>query len=80
MTRRVFGGVLLLLVLGGGCSGAGGSEQTGNSPLAVETSQMAVTIRNTVGQALTDVSIAIVPVGGRTSRVPRDSRLGHATR
>jgi hypothetical protein len=64
MTHRVFGGVLLLMVLCGGCSSAGSSEQTGNSPLAVETSQMSVTIRNTVGQPLTDVSIAIVPVGG----------------
>jgi hypothetical protein len=64
MTHRVFGGVLLLVVLGGSCTGAGSSEQTGNSPLAVETSQMSVTIRNTVGQPLTDVSIAIVPVGG----------------
>ena len=76
MTRRVFGGVLLLVALGGGCSGAGSSsEQAASSPLAVETSQMFVTIRNTVGQPLTDVSIAIVPIGGQTEFAKYFSRI-----
>jgi hypothetical protein len=78
MNHRVFGGVLLMLVLGGGCSGGGSSEQTGTSPLAVETSQASVTIRNTVGQPLTDVSIAIVPVAGRLEYATFFSRIESA--
>jgi hypothetical protein len=75
MTHRVFGGVLLLVVLGGSCSGAGSPEEAGNSPLAVETSQMSVTIRNTVGQPLTDVSVAIIPVGGQIEFATFFSRI-----
>jgi hypothetical protein len=78
MNHRVFGGVLLMLVLGGGCSDGGSSEQTGTSPLAVETSQASVTIRNTVGQPLTDVSIAIVPVAGPLEYATFFSRIESA--
>src|SRR5262245_28144683 len=75
MIHRVFAGVLLLVVFSGGCSGASTSEQAANSPLAVETSQMAVTVRNTVGQPLTDVTIAIVPFGGQTEFATFFSRI-----
>jgi hypothetical protein len=77
MTPRVFGGVVLLVVLGVGCSG-GSPEQSGTSPLAVETSQAAVTIRNTVGQPLTDVTIAIVPFAGQLEFATFFSRIESA--
>lgn len=78
MTPRVFGGVVLLVVLGVGCSGGGRPEQSGTSPLAVETSQAAVTIRNTVGQPLTDVTIAIVPFAGQLEFATFFSRIESA--
>jgi hypothetical protein len=66
MKRGVFGGILLLVLLSAGCSEGGRAQQSGNSPLEVQTSQMFLTIRNTVGVPLVDVTIAIVPVGAQT--------------
>jgi type IV pilus biogenesis protein CpaD/CtpE len=40
--------------------------QAENAPIAIETSQMSVVIVNKVGMPLTDVDVAIVPVGGAT--------------
>jgi hypothetical protein len=75
MKRGIFGGVLLLVVLGVACSGKSRADQAANSPLEVVTSQMFLTIRNTVGVPLTEVTIAILPVGRQTEFTKYFSRI-----
>jgi hypothetical protein len=65
MQRRLLGGaVLLLAALPLGCSG--GVAAPADSPVSVSTSQLFVTLENVAGQPLTDMTVAIVPVGGQT--------------
>jgi len=48
-------------------AGCSGSAASGDQDLmGVETSQLSVAIQNKVGMPLTDVMVAIVPVGGAT--------------
>ena len=48
-----------------GCSDQG-AAQDANAPVKILTSQMYVTVRNDSGAPLSDVSVAIVPVGRQT--------------
>ena len=53
-------------VMAAGCSEQGSAEQMENMPVTVETSQMFATIRNNAGLPLTDVPMAILPIGRQT--------------
>jgi hypothetical protein len=48
------------------CSGGGPPALAADSPIAIRTSQLSVVIENKVGMPLTDVDVAIVPMGGST--------------
>lgn len=56
------GGVVLAATVAIACAGTGGAAPA-DSPVAVETSQMFVTVRNIAGLPLTDVTIGIKPAG-----------------
>ena len=46
------------------CSSSGPPEQSSNAPIVIQTSQLSVLIENKVGMPLTDVDVAITPIGG----------------
>ena len=46
------------------CSSSGPTAQDPNAPIRIETSQLSVVVENKVGMPLTDVDVAIVPIGG----------------
>jgi hypothetical protein len=51
----------------GACSGeAPVQAQDGNAVIGIQTSQLSVVVENKVGMPLTEVNVAIVPVGGQT--------------
>jgi hypothetical protein len=51
----------------GACSdGEGVQAQDGNAVIGIQTSQLSIVVENKVGMPLTDVNVAIVPVGGAT--------------
>jgi hypothetical protein len=56
-----------------GCSGSAATEES--SLIGVETSQFSVIIVNKVGMPLTDVQVAILPVGGVTQYTKMAGRL-----
>jgi hypothetical protein len=56
-----------------GCSGSAATEDS--SLIGVETSQFSVVIQNKVGMPLTDVQVAILPVGGVTQYTKMAGRL-----
>ena len=56
-----------------GCSGSAATEDS--SLIGVETSQFSVVIENKVGMPLTDVQVAILPVGGVTQYTKMAGRL-----
>jgi hypothetical protein len=56
-----------------GCSGSAATEES--SLIGVETSQFSVVIENKVGMPLTDVQVAILPVGGVTQYTKMAGRL-----
>ncbi|MBI3490227.1 MAG: hypothetical protein HY047_00260 [Acidobacteria bacterium] len=69
--RRWSLGILARVVLCGtvsaalaACSSGGQAPQAANAPIAVQTSQMFVTVENKAGLPLVDVDVAILPVGG----------------
>jgi hypothetical protein len=57
----LFGAAALALL---GCSDSGPAAQ--DAAIGIETSQMSVVIENKVGMPLTDVDVAIVPLGAAT--------------
>src|SRR3989304_947158 len=64
-SRRLLGGVLMwLAAVSLGCSGS--IAAPADSPVSVRTSQLFLTLENLAGQPLTDVTVAIVPIGGHT--------------
>jgi hypothetical protein len=55
---------------------AGGATPTGDTSLiTVETSQVFITVKNQAGQALRNVHVSIVPIGGSTLFTTTISRL-----
>ena len=65
MQCRLLGGVLMwLAAVSLGCSGS--IAAPADSPVSVRTSQLFLTLENLAGQPLTDVTVAIVPIGGHT--------------
>lgn len=56
-----------------GCSGSAASDD--QSLIGVETSQFSVIIENKVGMPLTDVQVAILPVGGVTQFTKMAGRM-----
>jgi hypothetical protein len=54
------------LALGACSSGAPVQAQDGDAAIGIQTSQFSVEVVNRVGMPLTDVDVAIVPVGGAT--------------
>jgi hypothetical protein len=64
MKIAMFGAAALAF---GACSGeADVQAQDGNAAIGIQTSQFSVVVQNNVGMPLTDVDVAIVPVGGQT--------------
>ena len=59
-------GMIGTLLAVAACSGAT-SAQDQNAPIAVQTSQLSITIENKVGMPVTDIDVAIVPIGGATA-------------
>ena len=54
-------------MLGLAACGAGAlPAQAENAPIGIQNSQLSIVIENKVGMPLTDVDVAIVPVGGAT--------------
>jgi hypothetical protein len=54
-------------VLGLAACGAGAPPaQAENAPIGIQNSQLSIVVENKVGMPLTDVDVAIVPVGGQT--------------
>jgi hypothetical protein len=70
--RRHLAWLACVLVVAGlalpavGCSDQAAEQAAADSPLSVEVRQSFMTIRNKAGLPLTDVTIAIVPVGRQT--------------
>lgn len=60
-----FFSLLAVGVFVSGCAGQS-TAQDANAPIKVETSQMFVTVKNDTGMALSDVTVAIVPMGRST--------------
>src|SRR6266850_2129037 len=56
-----------------GCSGSAATDE--QSLIGVETSQFSVVIENKIGMPLTDVQVAILPVGGVTQFTKMAGRL-----
>jgi hypothetical protein len=56
-----------------GCSGSAASDE--QALIGVETSQFSVVIENKIGMPLTDVQVAILPVGGVTQFTKMAGRL-----
>jgi hypothetical protein len=54
------------LVLGACSGGAPVQAEDGNAPIGIQTSQLSIVIENRVGMPLTDVDVAILPIGGAT--------------
>jgi hypothetical protein len=54
------------LALGACSDGEGVQAQDGNAVIGIQTSQLSIVVENKVGMPLTDVNVAIVPVGGQT--------------
>ena len=54
------------LALGACSDGEGVQAQDGNAVIGIQTSQLSIVVENKVGMPLTDVNVAIVPVGGAT--------------
>ena len=48
------------------CTGTGIPVQGANAAIGVQTSQLSIVIENKVGTPLTDIDIAVIPVGGAT--------------
>jgi hypothetical protein len=67
------GFIVLTGVALAGCSGSAASDD--QSLIGVETSQFSVAIENKVGMPLTDVQIAILPVGGVTQFTKMAGRM-----
>ena len=61
-------GVLVVagLILAVGCSNQAAEQAAADSPLSINVAQQFMTIQNKAGLPLTDVTIAIVPVGRQT--------------
>jgi hypothetical protein len=83
--RRWSTGVLAGVVFAGAtgvalaaCSGGGQAEQEKNAPIAVQTSQLSVTIENKAGLPLSNIDVAILPVGGATEFKQFIGRLENA--
>jgi hypothetical protein len=57
------------------CSFSGGSGTAENAPVAIQTSQLWVTVENKAGMALTDLVIEIVPAGSQLSYTTNYWRL-----
>jgi len=72
LVRRLWFTCLTGLALTG-CSGSAATEDS--SLIGVETSQFSVVIVNKVGMPLTDVQVAILPVGGVTQFTKMAGRL-----
>lgn len=64
LASAVFGGAL---VAGLSACSSGPPPQAANAAIAVQTSQMFVTVENKAGLALIDVDVAILPVGNPTA-------------
>ena len=69
--RRRLGFVVSTLIasaatLGLAACAAAPPAQAANAPIGIQNSQMSIVIENRVGMPLTDVDVAIVPVGGAT--------------
>ena len=68
--RRRLGLVVTLIAsaatLGLAACSAAPPAQAANAPIGIQNSQMSIVIENKVGMPLTDVDVAIVPVGGAT--------------
>ena len=48
------------------CAAGSPPSQAENAPIKIQNSQLSIVIENKVGMPLTDVDVAIVPVGGAT--------------
>jgi hypothetical protein len=48
------------------CAGGKSPAQDENAPIGIQMSQMSIVIENKVGMPLTDVDVAILPIGGAT--------------
>ena len=67
MRRRLVNTLLVsVTTLGLAACAAAPPPQAENAPIGIQNSQMSVVIENRVGMPLTDVDVAIVPVGGAT--------------
>jgi hypothetical protein len=57
--------LVALVLLTGGCSSQG-AAQDANAPVKILTSQMYVTLTNDSGAPLSEVNVAIIPIGRQT--------------
>jgi hypothetical protein len=74
--RAAFVGATALAVMA--CTSTGIPVQGSNAAIGVQTSQLSIVVENKVGMPLTDVDIAIVPVGGATEFKKYIGRLENA--
>jgi hypothetical protein len=74
--RAAFIGATALAVMA--CTGTGIPVQGSNAAIGVQMSQLSIVVENKVGMPLTDVDIAIVPVGGATEFKKYVGRLENA--
>jgi hypothetical protein len=60
------------------CSSTGIPVQGANAAIGVQTSQLSIVVENKVGMPLTDVDVAILPIGGATEFKKYIGRLENA--
>ncbi len=74
--RAAFIGATALALMA--CTSTGIPVQGANDAIGVQTSQLSIVVENKVGMPLTDVDIAVVPVGGATEFKKFVGRLENA--
>ena len=74
----VVAGTAALALMACSAGGPPAEAQTQNAPIGIQTSQLSIVIENRVGMPLTDVDVAIVPIGGATEFTKFVGRMENA--
>jgi hypothetical protein len=73
--RLAFAVLVSAALAGIACSSSSGPGAAENAPVAIQTSQLWITVENKAGMALTDVVIEIIPAGSQVAYTANYWRL-----